>query len=236
MTRRDRQSGMTLMEIMIAVAILAFMMSLIWTTLSRTSQTARSYEVSVDRATEMRVGLARVVADLEHAYLSKNEDTNAMDRRTRFTGKDGGDVDELSFSSLGHQVLWAEANESDQTLITYYAGADRQDSQKTNWLRREQRRLTDAQESSKSMASEVDVVLRDIEEVDFQYWDWKDQEWKEDWDSTKQDAQKDRMPTRVKIIVKYKDAGQDNTITTVARLYLTEAVESRFGTEYERNQ
>jgi general secretion pathway protein J len=236
MKRASSQSGMTLMEIMVAVAILAFMMALIWTTLSRTSQTARSYEVSVDRATEMRVGLARVVADLEQAYLSKNEDVNAMDRRTRFTGKDGGDVDELSFSSLSHQVLWAEANESDQTLVTYYAGADRQDSQKTNWLRREQRRLTDAQESSKSMPSEVDIVLRDIEEVDFQYWDWKDQEWKEDWDSTKQDAQKDRLPTRVKVIVKYKDAGQDNTITTVARLYLTEAVESRFGTEYERNQ
>jgi len=222
---RRTEAGMTLMEIMIAVAILAFMMALIWTTLSRTGRTARSYEASVDRATELRVGLGRVLADLEQAYLSKNEDVNSMDRRTRFTGKDGGDVDELSFSTLSHQVLWAEANESDQTLITYYAGPDRQDSTKVNWLRREQRRLTDPGESSKSMAAEVDVVLRDIEEVDFDYWDWKDQEWKQDWDSTKQDAQKDRLPTRVRITVKYKDGGVSQTITSQARLYLQEAVE-----------
>jgi len=220
------QRGMTLMEIMIAIAILAFMMSLVWTTLSRTSQTARSYEVSVDRATELRVGLARVVADLEPAYLSKNEDIGAMERRTRFVGKEGGEVDELTFATLGHQVLWAEANESDQTIITYYSGRDREDGSKTDWLRREQRRLTDAGETSKSMPAEVDVVLRDIKQVDFEFWDWKDQEWKRDWDSTKQDAQKDRLPTRVRITVTYNDVRGETKLVTVTRLYMVEPVES----------
>ncbi|MCA9675208.1 MAG: prepilin-type N-terminal cleavage/methylation domain-containing protein [Kofleriaceae bacterium] len=230
------QAGMTLIEVLVASAILAVMLSLAWTTTSRTSDVKRTYEAVEERAQEMRVGLARVVDDLEHAYLSKNEDTGAFDRRTMFTGKDGGNVDELRFTSLCHQVLWSEANESDQTMISYFAGPDRDDRNKVDWLRREQRRLTDAGESYKSMSAETDVVLRDIEQVDFAYWDWKDNEWKSDWDSTKQDAQKDRLPTRVKITVKWREAGQVVEMSTQARLLLQEPLESRFGTEYERAQ
>lgn len=228
MRTRTRQAGLTLLEIMIAIAILAFMMSLVWATSSRTGQTKRSFEQGEQRAHELRVGLARVVADLEQAYLSKNEDTNALERRTRFVGKDSGDVDELTFASLSHQVLWAEANEGDVTAISYFSESDREDSRKTNWLRREQRRLTDPGESAKSMTSEVDVVLRDIVEVDFQYWDWKDQKWRDDWDSTKVDAQKDRLPTRVKITVVYKDGDVEVKVSTQARIFLQEPVESRF--------
>ena len=105
-----------------------------------------------------------------------------------------------------------------------------------NWLRREQRRLTDPGVTSKSMSSETDVVLRDIEQVDFEFWDWKEQQWKRDWDTTKQDAQKDRLPTRVKITVTYKEGGVELKQSTTARLYLQEPVESRFGTDYERQQ
>jgi hypothetical protein len=157
-----------------------------------------------------------------------------MDRRTQFVGKDGGDVDELRFSSLAHQVLWTDANESEQTFITYFAEADREDGRQVNWLRREQRRLTDPGESSKSMASEVDIVLRDIEQVDFEFWDWKEQQWKRDWDTTKQDGQKDRLPTRVRVTVTYEEGGVEHKLSTQARLYLQEPVESRFGTDYER--
>jgi prepilin-type N-terminal cleavage/methylation domain-containing protein len=231
---RDPQAGLTLLEILVAITILAFMMMLVWTTTSRTGQTKRTYEQLEERAHELRVGLARVVADLEHAYLSKNQDLNAVERRTLFVGKDGGDVDELRFSSLAHQVLWTEANESDQTVITYFAEDDREEAGKVNWLRREQRRLTDPGESAKSMTSEVDIVLRDIEQVDFEYWDWKDQEWKKDWDTTKQDGQKDRLPTRVRITVTYKEGSLELEQSTQARLYLQEPVESRFGTDYER--
>jgi hypothetical protein len=204
--------------------------------MSRTSEAKRTYAGVQQRAQEIRVGLARVVADLEHAYLSKNEDVSAFERRTTFIGKDGGDVDELRFSSLGHQVLWAEANESDATMISYSAAPDREEPGKTNWLRREARRLTNGDESWKETPGETDVVLEDIDEVDFEFWDWKDQQWKQDWDSTKQDGQKDRLPTRVKITLTWKEAGVEMKMVTQARLILQEPIESRFGTEYERGQ
>ncbi len=237
MTRRAPsrgQAGLTLMEVLVASVILAAMLIMAWGTTSRTSEAKRTYGEVQARAQEIRVGVARVISDLEHAYLSKNEDVNAFDRRTMFTGKDGGDVDELRFTSLAHQVLWAEANESDQTMISYASATDRDDPGKTNWVRRESRRLTNPGESWKETAGETDIVMRDIEKVDLAYWDWKDLQWKSDWDSTKQDAQKDRMPTRVRITLTWREAGAEQKLVTQARLLLQEPLESRFGTEYER--
>jgi general secretion pathway protein J len=224
-----RERGMTLMEIMIAMAILAFMMALLYSTTSNTHNTKRSFESMEQRMREVRTGLARVVADLELAYISKNEDPDALERRTLFIGKDGGDVDELRFTSLAHQELWADANESDETMISYFAADDREDSSKKDWLRREQRRLTNPNDNYKDMAAENDVVLRDIEHVDFEYWDWKDQEWKQDWDTTKQEGQKDRLPTRVRITVTYKADGFEQKVSTQAQIKLQEPVEIHFG-------
>jgi len=232
---RDSQAGLTLVEIMVATAILGFMMAMTYATTSRAGQSRRMVATGQIHSQEMRVGLARVVADLETAYLSKNEDTSSFERRTHLIGKDSGEVSELSFSSLGHQPMWTESNESDQTLISYFAARDRVDSSKTNWIRREQRRLTDPGETSKEMPADVDVVMHDIEEVDFEYWDWKDNTWKLTWDTTKQDGQKDRLPTRVRVTVKWKeDDGYEQKMVTQARLILQEPLESRFGTEYER--
>jgi general secretion pathway protein J len=222
----NRERGMTLMEIMIAMAILAFMMAMVYSTISNTTRTKGTYEDLEARMHEVRVGMARVVADLELAYISKNEDVNQMDRRTLFAGKDGGDVDELRFTSFAHRQLWADGNESDQTMITYFAATDREDSRKTNWLRREQRRLTDPGENYKDMPAETDIVMRDIQNVDFEYWDWKDQEWKKDWDTSKADGQKDRLPTRVRITVTYNVAGVEEKISTQARLLLQEPITS----------
>ncbi len=229
-----RQRGMTLIEIMIAIGILGLMLSLAWSTTNNTITMKTDMESAAERAHEIRVGIARVVADLEHAYLSKNEDLSAMERRTMFIGKDTGQVDELRFSSLTHQPLFTDANEADNTVISYASASDREDGRMTNWVRREQRRLTDQGETATSMAGETDIVLRDIIEVDFEYWNLKDQEWEVDWDTTKADYQKDRLPTRVRITVLYKDLGAERKIVTQARILLQEPVESRFGTEYER--
>lgn len=235
------QRGMTLMEIMISIAIMAFMMALVWSTTTHTTQTKRDYEALEERMHEIRNGLARVVADLEEAYLSKNQDLSSFDPRTMFIGKDGGDIDDLRFTSLAHQQLYADANESDQTMISYSAishkkrdDADPEPSGAIDWVRREQRRLTNPGDNWKDMPAAVDVIIPNVKHVDFEFWDWKDSEWKADWDTSKQDAQKDRLPTRVRITLTYDDDGYDQKISTQAHLILQEAVESRFGTQYDR--
>jgi prepilin-type N-terminal cleavage/methylation domain-containing protein len=198
-----RQSGLTLIEIMVATAILVVMMTLAWSTISSNSDVRRDMLAVEERNHELRIALARVVADIEAAYLSRNEDEFATDRRTMFIGKSGGDVPELRFSTLGHTPLWGDANESEQTIVAYSAGPDRDEPTRTNWLRRELRRPSN--KPWKEEPADVDVLLRDIEQVTFEYFDWKEQEWRDQWDSTSDTGNKNRLPSRVRVTVTYKN-------------------------------
>ncbi len=220
---RGESGGFTLIEVVIALGILAVMMTLAWTTLSQSSRAKRDTEAKQERHYEIRVAMTRMVKDLSMAYLSGNEDPNATERRTIFVGKRKGGVDELRFSSFAHVSLWSQANESEQTLIAYYPGDDRKDSGKTNLLRRESRRLSN--ESWEQEPAEVDVLLRDVEKVEFSYWDWRDKEWRNDWDSMGADDKRGKLPTRVRIIVEVNNT-KGNTIkyTTQARIHMQEAL------------
>ena len=215
------QAGMTLIEIMIAIAILSLMMLLAWSTTSNTFNAKSRFEGLEDRNREIRNGLGRVVADLEVAYLSQNEDMNATERRTVFIGKSGGDVPDLRFSSLCHRPLWADAHESDQTLIAYYAMTDKEDPSKTNWIRRESRRLSN--KAWKQEPADVDVLIHGVEQVKFEYWSWQDQEWQDHWDSTAADGERNRLPTRVRITLTYRNVkGDEVKISTQANLLMQE--------------
>jgi general secretion pathway protein J len=221
-SRRRAQAGFTLLEVMIAMAILAFMMSMAWYTVNTTARAKDRVEARQLRNHEIRVAMEQLVRDIESAYISANENQNAPEQRTHFIGKSHGTVDELRFSSLGHRVLWANANESSQTLISYSAESDRKNPGTTNLIRREARRLTDEQWEREP--AELDILLRDVSKVRFEYYDWKDQEWKDTWDSTKADAQRGRLPLRVKIEVEVplKDRSETITFTTQARIMMQE--------------
>ncbi|MBT8494706.1 MAG: prepilin-type N-terminal cleavage/methylation domain-containing protein [Deltaproteobacteria bacterium] len=218
MTRRvRRQAGFTLLELLVSMAILSFMMVIAWATVSSTSNTKEHVKEVTERTHEFRVATAIIVRDLSHAYLSANEDQSITDRRTMFIGQPKGDVTALRFSSLAHRTIWADADESEQTLIAYYEAPDRQDSSLTNVIRHETRRLTN--EQWESVPADKEVLLRNVEKFTLEYWDWRDNDWKERWDSTQADAETGRLPSRVRITVVAKlPSGNDITLTTQARI------------------
>jgi type II secretory pathway component PulJ len=213
---------MTLLEVMVAIAILTFMMAITWRSFNSTARAKIDMDVVQERQHEIRIALNRIVADLESAYLSANENQSEQERRTVFIGKESGSVDELRFSSLGHIVLWADANESEQTLIAYQQETDPEDSSKTNLMRRESRRLSN--ENWENEPAEVDVLLRDIKKVSFEYFDVKDRDWKKRWNSTQTDGERGRMPlfVRIKLVLPGPEGTDDRTYTTRARLMMQE--------------
>src|SRR4051812_43004031 len=137
---RARQAGMTLLEIMIAIAILVVMMSLAWKTIANTSESKKTFERYEERNHELRMALGQIVRDFEAAYLSRNEDANAVNPRTMLIAKSSFKLPDVRFSTLGHRVLWADANESDQTVIQYLSHDDPEHAGMVDWIRREQRR------------------------------------------------------------------------------------------------
>lgn len=209
--------GMTLIEIMIAMAILGLMMVIAWTTIKSASDARTTYTALEERNHEIRLGMARLVADLESAYLSANEDKNLDNKRTIFVGKE----DEVRFSAFGHLTLWSDSNESDQTMIAYYLDDDREDPRSDSLYRKELRRPSN--ENWERQPGELDVLMRGVEKLEFEYYDWKEKKWQRDWDSSKTDGVADRIPTRIRIKVTYKNSrGEELTITTQARPLLEE--------------
>lgn len=221
MKPRNPQAGMTLLEIMIASATMVIMMSLAWRTISNTSDSRRTFGKYQERNHEIRMALGRVVNDFESAYLSRNEDTNASHHRTMMIGKPGSKVPEITFSTLGHRVLWSDANESEQTVISYIPFNSRENPGQVDWVRSERRRPSN--KPPEEEPAEYDVLVRNIVKVELSYWNYKNLEWQDTWDTTQADGQKDTLPSRVRITLTVKNTqDKDIKLTTEARIYMQE--------------
>jgi prepilin-type N-terminal cleavage/methylation domain-containing protein len=224
MSRASRaQGGFTLMEVLITLTILAFMMTMGWATTSRTATTKIEVEQADERNHEIRMAMTRMARDFSHMYLSGNERNRDDDPRTLLTARRGSPVSEVWFSTLGHDVLWADAAESEQTMITYEAERDPEDSSKTNIVRRELRRLPTENFRSRDVPADVDLLVRDVVSLEFQFFDWRDDEWQVEWDTTAADRERGRLPSRVRIeLVIASRGGREITFTTQARVALQE--------------
>jgi general secretion pathway protein J len=223
MRARRPQAGMTLLEIMIAIAILTVMMALAWRTIANTSESKKTFERYEERNHELRMALGRIVRDLEAAYLSTNETPNMVYPRTMFVAKSTGKVPQIRFSTLGHRVLWADANESEQTVISYLAHDDPERSGAVDWVRREQRRMSN--ELPDNEPADYDVLIHDVVAAKLEFWNWKNNEWQDTWDTTQVDAQKGWLPARVRITVTTKGPDdKDVKTTTEARIWMQESL------------
>lgn len=219
---RARQAGLTLIEVMIAIAIMALMMALAWTTIRNTQAARSSMEDYEQRNHEIRAAMGRVVNDFESAYLSKNEDMTQAHPRTMMIIKPEEPIPSVRFSTMNHRVLWADAKESEQTVIEYLPNTNKETG-KLDWVRREQRR--ESNQPPELEPSEYDVLLSDVEAVKIELYNWKTAEWMDNWNTTQADGQRGVLPYRVRITVTLKDAdGTDVKYTTEARILMQEAL------------
>jgi general secretion pathway protein J len=223
--RRSSQAGFTLIEVTLALAILAFLTTIMWGSFSQTATNKRAIEAAQDRMHTVRVALFRMAREIEMAYKSGHENPGAIEKRTFFVGTSKGDVDELSFSTFAHQRLRAGLAEGDTSVVTYSGERDPDDRRVLNLMRRETRRLQ--AEDPKTIAGESYVLCPDVARVKFAYYDYKKKEWESDW-STLNASGNQYLPTHVRITLTVVDEnGREVTYSTDARVQMTENVDYR---------
>ncbi len=223
--RKPMDSAFTLVEIMLALALMALLTSLLWGTFAQTAKVKKRVETAQDRTHTVRVALMRMSREIEMAFTSKFEAIGSQERRTMFSGISHTDFDELRFSWFGHIRMRADAAEGDTALVSYFTQNDPDNPLATNLMRRETKRLES--KDLKLIPGETYLLCPAISRLKFAYYDYKQKDWREDWDTTKADGQQ-YLPTQVRISLTVLDErGMPITFTSIARLHVLEAVDYR---------
>jgi len=217
--------GFTLLEIILAVSVLALVGTLIYGGFSQTALNKARVEEDVDHSRVVHMALERMVRELSMAFVSTHVNPSPDLRvvQTGFIGKDNGNEDRIDFTSFSHRRLYRDARESDQNEISYFLTEHPDDSRVKVLARREQNRIDqDPRRGGKSQ-----ILLEDVEEFNLEYFDPLLSDWVQTWNTQDVLAQPNRLPTQVRIRLTVKDPrghGATQTFGTRASIPLTYAL------------
>jgi general secretion pathway protein J len=213
---------MTLVEIMVATAILSMITAMIWISFDQGNRAIRVVERSQDRYHEAEIALSVISRDLASAYLTKHINPAEPTAVYVFSGEDRRPVDRLNFVSFSHRRTIRDSHESDQCEIGYYGAPDPDDVHVTNLIRRVSPVIDDEPERGGQRL----ILVRDVVEFDLSYYQREQEEWVEEWDTTQATTgQPDRLPDQVRILLTVHE-GEDHelTFTTQVPIHLRESL------------
>ena len=219
MTRpRAGTRGLTLLEVMVAVAILAMVALLIYGAFDGLSRGKKGLGRINDRYHQGRGAITRITAELSSAFLSMHQPpTEQQIRRiTIFAGTNGLPADRLDFTSFSHRRLVKDSRESDQNEISYFPSPDPNVSGKTDLARREALMI----DREPKRGGEVNVLVEDIELFDLKFLDPVSGMWTETWDTSQATGQPGRLPFEVKITLALKSGVEGKPITFNTKVQL----------------
>src|SRR5690606_5295214 len=116
MSPRRTARAMMLVELLIAVAVLAMISMLIYSSFSGMRTSRDGIQRLNDRYREGRIALSRIARELSSAYLSGHEpiDPSLKVIQTAFISTQGTPADRIDFNTFAHRRLDRDAHESDQ--------------------------------------------------------------------------------------------------------------------------
>lgn len=216
------RAGLTLMEIMVAAAILAIVAGMIWTSFDQGSRSIRDVEASQDRYHEAQIALSVISRDLAAAYLTKHINPTEPVAEYVFSAEDRSPIDRLNFVSFSHQRTIRDSHESDQCEIGYYGAPDPEDLGVNNLIRR----VSPIIDDEPRRGGQRLILAHDVVEFDLTYYEREQDDWIEEWDTTEASTgQPDRLPDQVRILLTLREADdRELTLTTQVPIHLHQAL------------
>lgn len=210
-----RRRAFTLIEVMVAVALLVLIGAVVVGTL-RNSLAARDLLAENDAVQQSaRVALERLSSELRLAYLT--DSTSAVNTyRTVFEGQDQDPVDQLWFATLAHRPLYKNVHECDQTEITLWSEPDPENPSLQVLLHREAPRIDEEPDK----AGVVLPLAHGVRSFDLRYLDGQSGEWKEQW-STQGIETPNRLPRAVKLVLVIARPDLEDEDTLIDHTFVT---------------
>lgn len=214
--------GFTLLEVMIAIAVLAMIGGLTYKAFDGAYDLKQRVERAEERDQTVRAALSRMAREVSMTFLSNHYDGKRFrERPTFFKLKDGRAEADLTITSFAHERLHVDAKESDQAIFEYKL--ERDDEGKTSLFRRVKPQIDEEPDRGGEKAVLADDVLR----FTVQAWDPKEREWRDEWDTNSPERTGNVLvPPRVRIALTIKDEqGKEKTWSTQTAIVLTQLLD-----------
>ncbi|MEO8177438.1 MAG: type II secretion system protein GspJ [Deltaproteobacteria bacterium] len=195
--RRRGARGFTLIELMIAIGVLAMLSLLLYGAFDGLERTRTGVMRVNDRYHEGRGALQRIAYELSSAYLSAHAppDQNLVAERTAFIGTHDSPAARVDFDCFCYRRYDKDAKESDQAEISYFGSPNPDGSGELDLGRRVSPRL----DLEPEHGGKVEVLATDLDSFELSYLDASNAQWTDKWDSTQPLGQHNRLPLQVRV-------------------------------------
>ena len=194
--RRSASRGMTLLEILVSLAILAMISLLIYGAFDALNRGKKGEAMKAERSRQGRGAVDRMAREIQTAYLSLHTPTVPVlqTRLTAFIGQNSTNS-RVDFTAFAHRRTLSGAPESDQAEIGYFVVKDPDVDDKFDLARREQTPI----DMEPWRGGVINVLAEDVESFQIRYLDPLSGQWLETWDTRQMTGQLNRLPFEVLI-------------------------------------
>lgn len=220
-----RDSGFTLLEVLLAVVILGVVVSMVSLSLTGSLQVVEATEKQGEIYHRARVAMKRISEDVAAAML-----VNGFEFIGSSDEINGHRADTLQFTSTAHLIFNPEKQQPGLGIITYRVKAEQEDQRNLILQRADSLYLPGVQQADEDLGAEGFVLSDNLRSVEFDYIN-PDGESEDEWDSTVDQDDPDSirsLPVAVECTLSYwLDIEEDTFLTFSTRVFLPAGVVNR---------
>ncbi len=190
--KRAKTAGFTLIEVMVAVAILAVIMALTYASIYQSAQGKEDTEREDLLRHSMSLALGKMKNDIQTAFIVSDPDFLGSEgkRKFAFVGKE----DRLDFVSFSHVRYFNNSSDVDYAEVGYAVENGKEEDEGKVLVRRESGEVDEKPEEG----GEQEPLVDHVKEFKIEYYNSKTKEWRDDWDSSQLDFS-NQLPHAVKV-------------------------------------
>ena len=214
MKRKCSNSGFTLIEVLISVAIISVIMVLVWQTTAQSIKGKQKAEKRYQTYHEARVSIDKIVQDISMAFLIKGEahlgkKQGIAQMKTVFKGEES----ELNFDSMSNVRLFSNSRQSEECEIGYKVEPDPENHDWLKLMRRQAKNIDDKPEDGGDW---LELITR-VKRFQLEYYDGQKFEWQSSWNS--ENTEGGTLPRAVRVTLAledFRDPKEEMVFQTIA--------------------